>query len=60
MSDRRSFLKSALLASALPLGASAAINQKADRKVISTDVLVVGGGCAGSAAARGRNRMLIR
>mgnify|MGYP000485147887 FL=1 len=50
MSDRRNFLKSALLASALPLGAAAA-TRKSDRKVIATDVLVVGGGCAGSAAA---------
>lgn len=56
MSDRRNFLKSALLASALPLGAAAAINRKADRKTIATDVLVVGGGCAGSAAALAASR----
>lgn len=56
MSDRRTFLKSALLASALPLGATAAVTRKADRKVIHTDVLVVGGGCAGSAAALAASR----
>ncbi len=56
MGDRRNFLKSALIASALPLGASAAANRKADRKIISTDVLVVGGGCAGSAAALAASR----
>jgi hypothetical protein len=56
MSDRRSFLKSALLASALPLGASAEVGHKPERKVISTDVLVVGGGCAGSAAALAASR----
>jgi hypothetical protein len=51
MSDRRNFLKSALLASAIPLGAAAAVTRKSERKIITTDVLVVGGGCAGSAAA---------
>lgn len=56
MSDRRTFLKSALLASALPLGASAAVTRKTDRKVIHADVLVVGGGCAGSAAAIASSR----
>ncbi len=56
MSDRRNFLKSALLVSALPLGVSAAASRKAERKVLSTDVLVVGGGCAGSAAALAASR----
>ncbi len=56
MSDRRNFLKSALLVSALPLGVSATASRKAERKVLSTDVLVVGGGCAGSAAALAASR----
>ena len=56
MTDRRNFLKSALLVSALPLGVSAAVSRKAERKVLSTDVLVVGGGCAGSAAALAASR----
>lgn len=56
MSDRRTFLKSALLATTVPLGASAAVTRKADRKVVHADVLVVGGGCAGSAAALAASR----
>lgn len=56
---RRGFVKASAVAAAGPLGMAIAADQaitNAPKRVIETDVLVCGGGCAGSAAALAASR----